>query len=195
MAETTILYHGTTARRWRMIRREGVLRRAPFGDTCVSLTDDYRVARHFADNSCSAEIADGDDPKAKPVVLRVDASGLRTEAFSSATWGEGVCDWERETACWEDVPLHRVAAVPPAKAVRYDRDVYRIQRGGDDVLAFAMRLSNGRWALCDTDDRRLDGRTYDGPKEIAAAFDALPPDKSMQKSMGVTNTSTETKEG
>lgn len=167
------LYHGTSSVRWNAARKSGVLRRAPFGDTCVSMTDDYRVARYFADMACSSEEG------GKPVILRVDATGLDARPFSSQVWEGLDCDWERETACWEDVPIDRVAVVPAAKAHRYDKDVYRIQREGDEVLAFAMRLSNDRWSLTDTNDRRIGKGTYGSPKEVAAAFDALRPEKSV----------------
>jgi hypothetical protein len=173
----TALYHGTSSRRWNAIRKQGILRKAELGDQCVSLTDDYRVARYFADNACSGDEAMG-RPGSKPVILKIDVSGLDAHPHSSAVWGEGLCDWERETACWEDVPLDRVSVAPKPKAVRYDGDVYQIVRGNpDEVLAFAMRLGNGRWSLTDTRDVRIGKGTWDNPKEVAAAFDALPPMK------------------
>lgn len=174
----TILLHGTSSVRWAAIRKAGVLRRAELGDKCVSLTDDRRVARYFADNACSADHAEGRD-KSKPVVLRVDVTGLDAAPHSSRVWGEGECDWERETACWEDVPLDRITVEPKARAVRYDRDVYQIMRDEPDrVLAFAMRLGNGRWSLADVNDQRIGRSTWDNPKQVAEAFDALPPEKN-----------------
>jgi hypothetical protein len=175
MAERTILLHGTTSTRWAAIRKEGVLRIAPQGDRCVSLTDDHRVARYFADNACAGDVAMG-RRGARPVVLAVDVTGLDARPHSSAVWGEGECDWERETACWEDVPIERVSLVPPARTVRYDGDVHRIQRDGEAVLAFAMRLSNGLWSLADVNDRRIGRASYRTPKEVARAFDALRPE-------------------
>jgi len=58
------------------------------------------------------------------------------------------------------------------RAVRYDRDTHRIQRG-DDVVALAQRLSSDRWSLCDTNDVRIGRRTYATPKEVATAFDEI----------------------
>jgi hypothetical protein len=58
------------------------------------------------------------------------------------------------------------------RAVRYDKDTYRIQEG-DDVVAMAQRMANDRWSLCDINDRRIGKRTYATPKEVAVAFDAI----------------------
>lgn len=63
----------------------------------------------------------------------------------------------------------------PAKAVRYDADVYRIQRDDDEVLAFALRLSNGLWSLADMSDKRIGRASYRTPKEAARAFNDLTP--------------------
>ena len=68
----------------------------------------------------------------------------------------------------------RTEVPPPAKAVRYDADVYRIQRD-DEVLAFALRLSNGLWSLADVNDRRIGRASYRTPKEAAQAFNDLTP--------------------
>lgn len=168
------LYHGTTSTRWSGMQADGVLRRAPLGDLCVSLTDDYRVARYFAENSCSAEAAEG--VSSDPVVLLVDVTGLDARPHSSAVWGEGECTWERETACWEDVPISRVSPVPPARAVRYDAIAYRIQRG-DEIVAMALQLANDRWAIHDLSDRRIDRATYATPKAAADSFERAPPNK------------------
>lgn len=164
------LYHGTSSVRWNAVRRDGVLRRAPFGDQCVSLTDDIHVARYFARNACCSEEG------GEPVVLAVDVADLDAEPFVSGVWGEDhSCEWENETACWEDVPLSRVTLVEPlipARAVRYDRDSQRIQRG-DEIVAMAMRLANDRWCLNDMSDRRIGGRTYASPKEVVADYERL----------------------
>lgn len=169
------LYHGTSSVRWDAVRREGMLRTAPFGDQCVSLTDDVHVARYFAQNACASEEG------GRPVVLVVDAEGLDAEPFVSGVWGEDhSCEWESETACWEDVPIHRITVheMEPemtdqkTRAVRYDKDTYRIQKG-DDVVALAQRLTNDRWVLVDTNDHRLEKRSHAKPKDVAAAYDAL----------------------
>lgn len=164
------LYHGTSSVRWDAVRREGVLRRAPFGDQCVSLTDDIHVARYFARNACASEEG------GRPVVLAVDVEGLDAEPFVSGVWGaDHSCEWESETACWEDVPLSRITLVEPlvpARAVRYDRDSHRIQRG-EEIVAMAIRLANDRWCLNDVSDRRIGGRTYASPKEVVADYERL----------------------
>lgn len=58
------------------------------------------------------------------------------------------------------------------KAVRYDKDAYRIELDGV-VVAMALRLSNDRWALHDTDDRRIGARTWGKPAEVATAYGAM----------------------
>lgn len=97
------LYHGTSSPRWASIQRDGVLRVAPFGDQCISLTDSREVADYFAANACSG------DEGGSPVILTVNADGLNAAPFVSAVWDD--CSWERETACWEDIPLDRVEVV------------------------------------------------------------------------------------
>lgn len=164
------LYHGTSSVRWDAVRRDGVLRKAPFGDLCVSLTDDIHVARYFAINACAAE--DGGEP----VVLAIDVEGLDARPYVSEVWGaEHSCEWESETACWDDVPLDRITIVEPlipARAVRYDRDSQRIQRG-EEIVAMAMRLANDRWWLTDMRDRRIGKRTYASPGEAVADYERL----------------------
>jgi RNA:NAD 2'-phosphotransferase (TPT1/KptA family) len=95
-----MLYHGTSSKRWESIQADGILRKAPYGDQHVSLTDTIGVARYFAELA-----ADCDECEA--VVLSVDAEGLNTEPFVSNAFEE--CEWERETACLEDIPLSRVS--------------------------------------------------------------------------------------
>jgi 8-oxo-dGTP diphosphatase len=67
--------------------------------------------------------------------------------------------------------------VPPEKTrlVRYDADAQRIQRG-DAVVAMALRLANDRWCLTDANDRRIGRMTYDTPKDVLKAYDALAPE-------------------
>mgnify|MGYP001208011616 CR=1 FL=1 len=62
----------------------------------------------------------------------------------------------------------------PCKAVRYDKDAYRIEDAQGTVVAMALRLTNDRWALYDTEDHRLSRRTWSKPAEVAAEFDVLP---------------------
>ena len=58
------------------------------------------------------------------------------------------------------------------KAVRYDKDVYRIEID-DEVVAMALRLGNDRWALFDKDDRRIDRRSWPKPADVAKAYAEL----------------------
>lgn len=101
--EGVTFYHGTCEIRWQSIQRDGWLKCAPYGDQHVSLTDCPKVARYFADLAADCD-------QCEPVILGVDASGLQTEPFVSAVW-EG-CEWERETACLEDIPLSRLRVTP-----------------------------------------------------------------------------------
>lgn len=55
------------------------------------------------------------------------------------------------------------------KVVRYDKDVYRIELDGV-IVAMAMRLTNDRWALNDTNDRRISKSTWSKPAEVAKAY-------------------------
>lgn len=165
------LYHGTSSELWKAIKKEGLLKRAPTGDQCVSLTSDYKVARYFAEMSCKG------DTGGSPIILKVNVEGLNAQPFSSGVWGEGECNWEEEIACWDDIPLSRVELLPAAKAVRYDAIAYRIERDGV-LVAMALQLGNGLWSLNDVDEKKIGKRNYKSPKEVAAAFDALLPDIS-----------------
>lgn len=172
-----VRFHGTSSVRWASIQADGLLRKARFGDQHVSLTDDIEVARYWTQMACST------DEGATPVVLRVDTTGLPTEPFSSVVWGDGECDWESETACMVDVPIDRVTVhefepvvVPTvARAVRYDKNTHRIQRG-DEIVALAQRVGNDRWVLNDMHDRRMNKATYAKPKDVAAAFEKMSAD-------------------
>ncbi len=164
----SLLFHGTSSELWKKIKKDKLLKRAPSGDQCVSLTSDYKVARYFAEMSCKG------DAGGTPVILKVNAEGLNAQSFSSAVWGERECDWEAEIACWDDIPLSRVELLPAAKAVRYDAIAYRIERDGV-LVAMTLQLGNGLWSLNDMEEKKIGKRNYKTPKEAAAAFDALLP--------------------
>jgi len=105
------LFHGTSAARWASIQRDGIIRKAPFGDQGVSLTDLLSIASYFA--RLAAE-CDG----CEPVILSVDADelaalGLSLERFTSDVWGPGECDWESETMCWADIPASLTRLTAP----------------------------------------------------------------------------------
>ena len=60
------------------------------------------------------------------------------------------------------------------KPDRADKDCYRLM-DGDRIAAFALKLSNGRWAIFDTgmNTRIIKGDTFDTPTAAARRF-ALP---------------------
>ena len=108
-----VLYHGTSAARWASIQRDGIIRKAPFGDQGVSLTDLPSVASYFARLAADC---DG----CEPVILSVDpdelaALGLPLEHFTSNVWGPGECDWERETMCWAYIPASLARLTTPSQ--------------------------------------------------------------------------------
>jgi len=170
---TTVLYHGTSSVRWRSIQTDGLLKRAPYGDLHVSLTDDIDVARYWTMIACSSEEG------GTPVVLKVDAAGLPTKAFSSRVWGEGACDWESETACMVDVPVSRVVVheerpdlVMPARAIRHRDGLQRIQSDAE-LLGYARRNADGAWNLEDAGGGPIGVESYETPMEAAEGFDAI----------------------
>lgn len=59
-------------------------------------------------------------------------------------------------------------------AKRYNKDVYRIVKddgaGGGEIVGFAIRLTNEKWSMTDTEDRSLDRVQYGSPKEVAERF-------------------------
>jgi hypothetical protein len=57
----------------------------------------------------------------------------------------------------------------PIKAKRYTADVYRIM-DDDQMVGFAMRLMNGKWAMTDTEDRNMDRIQYGSPNDVAKCF-------------------------
>lgn len=60
----------------------------------------------------------------------------------------------------------------PARAVRYNADASRIQRG-DEIVAMALKLTNGRWGLYDCNEQKLTPTTYKSARDVAAAFNKL----------------------
>ena len=55
------------------------------------------------------------------------------------------------------------------KAVRYDKDAYRIELDGE-IVAMALRMANDSWALFDTSDKRIGGRSWPKPADVAKAY-------------------------
>lgn len=100
------LYHGTSILRWSRIQLTGFLEPAPMGDEHVSFTTDLSVARYFAHCAWSTP----DEDEIGMVVLKTTNRelalvGLSVEPFSSEVWGPGECDWEKEMACENAVPI------------------------------------------------------------------------------------------
>lgn len=168
-----VLYHGTSSVRWRSIKADGLLKRAPYGDLHVSLTDDLEVARYWTMIACSSEEG------GTPVILKVDATGLPTEAFSSLVWGEGACDWESETACMADVSVDRIVVheerpdlVMPARSIRHGDGLQRIQSDAE-LLGYARRHEDGSWRIEDAEGVPMGMEPYETPMDAAEAFDAM----------------------
>jgi hypothetical protein len=58
------------------------------------------------------------------------------------------------------------------KAVRYDKNTYHLVRDGS-IVAIASALTNNRWQVNDTQDRRIDALgTFATPKAAADAYHA-----------------------
>ena len=105
------IYHGTSLRIWRKIKDCGYLNPAPQGDMHVSFSCCSMVAARFALNAYQIGEFEGEDDGVGLVVLRawvpkLERYGLKLFPYSSPVWGEGECDWEREIACSEPVPIN-----------------------------------------------------------------------------------------
>lgn len=60
----------------------------------------------------------------------------------------------------------------PALIQRTSKEAYRILVDAE-VVATALLLANGRWALFDVNERRMSDLSFATPKEVAAHFDEL----------------------
>jgi len=117
------LYHGTSILRLNRMHLTGYLEPAPMGDKHVSFTTSKSVACYFA--HCAWLTPDEDE--IGMVVIETTnrelaSLGLSIEPFSSEVWGPGECDWEKEMACKDAVPIEilRLTQIfgPIAKARR-----------------------------------------------------------------------------
>lgn len=100
------LYHGTSIRNWDFIRLSGELKPAKYGDQHVSFSTCPEVAAYFAHTAWGIDDWSG----IGMIVLETHTGalgrhGLVAEPFSSAVYGEGQCDWEKEYAVMQAVPL------------------------------------------------------------------------------------------
>lgn len=105
-----ILFHGTSTRRWRRIQKDGLLRVAPVGLRVISMSEDPRVALHFAEMAVFGDRYDSPRCRTGPIILAVNAKALLSKGYelvrlSDPVWGEGACDWELEVASRINVPL------------------------------------------------------------------------------------------
>jgi hypothetical protein len=98
-----VLYHGTSRARLLSILHDGVIRVAPTGVRCVSLTDSFDVARYFAGIAAQCDLDEGRGD-GEAVIVFIAADRVDAQPFSDPVWGDGECDWERERAVWSDVP-------------------------------------------------------------------------------------------
>jgi hypothetical protein len=107
------LYHGTSARRFKLISSENRLRIAPCGVTVVSMSTKREVAEYFAENAVDGDEMDHFDRSA-PTILVLSGRKLLElnydlRAFSDPIRGDGECDWESEVCCVSDItPLREV---------------------------------------------------------------------------------------
>mgnify|MGYP003576682706 CR=1 FL=1 len=60
----------------------------------------------------------------------------------------------------------------PALIQRSSQDAYGIVVEAE-LVAMALQLASGKWALFDLDDRRMSKTSFATPKEVAAHFDEL----------------------
>lgn len=60
----------------------------------------------------------------------------------------------------------------PALIQRSSQDAYRIVVDAE-VVALALRLTNGRWVMFDMNENRMSPLSFETPKEVAAHFDEL----------------------
>lgn len=57
-------------------------------------------------------------------------------------------------------------------AKRYSRDVFRILEDGE-LVGFAIRLTNGKWSMTDSCDRKMDTVQYGTANEVAKCFSVV----------------------
>lgn len=102
------LYHGTSTRRLKEIRRENCLRMSATGERKIALTTERSVADYFACNAVFGDLLARPGEKSEPVLLILDGEALvadhyELEGYRDTIMGDGECDWENEIACWSDI--------------------------------------------------------------------------------------------
>jgi hypothetical protein len=107
-----LLYHGTSTKCLKSIRKEDRLRVTGYWDPAVSLTTVRSVAEYWADNAVFGDRYNRPNVKSSGVVLVLDGERLLARKyhlteFRDDVWGEGECDWENEIACWDDIEPFR----------------------------------------------------------------------------------------
>ncbi|MDU7525137.1 MAG: hypothetical protein E7K72_27855 [Roseomonas mucosa] len=69
---------------------------------------------------------------------------------------------------WQHVGRPARSAEPPPgplRAVRYNGDAYRLQRG-ERIVAVALRFTNGRWGLFKKDGNRIGTESFPTPRDV-----------------------------
>jgi hypothetical protein len=108
-----LLYHGTSTKRLKSIRKEDRLRVTGNWDPAVSLTTVRSVAEYWADCAVDGDRHDRPpDEENSGVVLVLDGERLLARKyhlteFRDDVWGAGECDWENEIACWDHIEPFR----------------------------------------------------------------------------------------
>jgi hypothetical protein len=59
---------------------------------------------------------------------------------------------------------------------RYDRNCWHILNQSGTVVALSLALTNGRWRLCDCNEKSLASESYASPKDALKAFTDLQKD-------------------
>jgi hypothetical protein len=66
----------------------------------------------------------------------------------------------------------KTEAMMAITAKRYSADVSRLM-DDDKIVGFAIKLTNGKWCMTDTEDRRMDSIQYGSPNEVAKCFHTM----------------------
>lgn len=102
MTTTDFLYHGSPFPS--VIQGSGVLKCAPLGYTCVSLTRSHNVARYFASLKRDEH---PEEPRAGIFVFSRPAliqNGFEPKPFHDPLFGDYAAN-EEEEQVWKDIPL------------------------------------------------------------------------------------------
>jgi hypothetical protein len=96
------IYHGTSVSRFVSILDDRKILRSRSGK--IAFTIDKKVASYWAVRSAKL---DGSANRGLILIFdsaAIEAAGYTLTPYSDPIWGVGVCDWEKEVACWSDLP-------------------------------------------------------------------------------------------